>query len=65
MEELKSSQNAKETTSSSSFIHDLNSVPAQTNPELMLIKQKRASLGGETDQSTNGWKETFDYSWRL
>lgn len=46
MEELKSSQNAKETTSSSSFIHDLNSVPAQTNPELMLIKQKRASLGG-------------------
>lgn len=52
MEELRSSQNAEETASSSQFIHDLNSVLAQTNPELMLIKQKRGSLEGERENGS-------------
>lgn len=37
----KISQTARETASSSTFIHDLKNIPIQTNPELMVIKQKR------------------------
>lgn len=32
---------ARERETASTFIHDLNNIPTQTNPELMVIKQKR------------------------